>query len=201
MDTTLPPRSGHALVTFGDDALVCVGGYDGTQRFDDVWVYSHEMMMFTHLHAQGDTFVGRAGHVMIEDPTVSGSYLVALGYTSDHTLLGDVVRVTPDIDNGTVTFQNNVCDATAPRRWAMGGLIDNARLLCYGGWNDTGALGCVDIFDPLRAIWSKVTMSGAAPKNRRWAASEIVDNKLGKYGGYCLSYCETQLIDSDPGWV
>lgn len=184
------PRSGHAVARTTQGLVLC-GGYDGNTRFGDL-LLAHDDSLLGYGDAdwvtptvRGDAFPGRAGHLFAR--CADDTYLMALGYTSEHDLLGDSYRVRiashAADDEAAVVVVERLAAATKPRRWPMGGVLADGSLIAYGGWDESGPLGHVEVLDT-RMQWHTVAMAGAAPKARRWAACDIITNRLVVQGGY-----------------
>jgi hypothetical protein len=143
-------RSGHTVCRL-NDGLVCVGGYDGSVRFGDVWKFFDEgLCSRAPLRVNGAAFQGRAGHCMVQD---GGSYLVALGYASDDALLGDVLRLT--VNDEVANFELLCESGGMARRWAACGSVQGGMAI-FGGWNDTGPQQDFRLFDAIRLVCSCV---------------------------------------------
>ena len=170
------------VLTGCDDSAFLVGGYDGKTRFADAFLWTDDSFRAVNLVGGEHPFVGRAGHVMVRIGI--DSFVVALGYESDRSLLGDAVRVTLNRETLQAAL-HPLAHSGNPRRWACAGMLMNESLMCVaGGWNEKGPTMDVQLYDVLRDTWSDLTCAGPGPKPRRWAASDVIGGKLVIQGGY-----------------
>ncbi len=179
MQEYFSPRSGHTVAPCGPDHVVCVGGYDGERRLSEVWRLGCEYEQ-EQLPVRGAELVGRAGHCMAR--VGEQSYVVALGYDTEGTLLGDVLLLT--LREHEVIAEVLSAGGPMARRWASCGATPDGQLLVWGGWNDGGALRDCALFDPMRRRWSPPLALEGAPRPRRWAACDAVGGRLVVAGGY-----------------
>ena len=181
MEEGFCPRSGHTAVRLGDSVL-SVGGYDGAQRFSDVWLLDEEGTA-KRVACSGAPFRGRAGHCMVAGEK-AGESLVALGYDSGDNLLGDTMTLRVD-DKGEAGEWEMLSSGGPARRWAACGRVAKGGMLIYGGWSESGPLNDCSLFDEVRRTWSPpLKIVGELPSPRRWAACDMVGGRLIIQGGY-----------------
>ncbi len=110
------------------------------------------------------------------------SFVVALGYASDGSLLGDVMSV--KVDGDCAVWETLSTGGSMARRWASYWATRDGKLLVWGGWNESGPLADCALFDPLRRSWSPLIALAGRPRARRWAACDTMDGRLVVAGGY-----------------
>ena len=182
-----PARRGHtAIYDSINDRMIVFGGFDGANRFSDVWALSLSgTPSWIQLVPSGLAPAPRAGHSAVYDP--SGRSMFVFGGYDGVTGLSDLWRLSL---SGTLAWTQittpggapplryahaSVCDVAHNRLIVFGGVGNGLRLADVWSYNLSGATG-----------WTALAPSGTAPTARFTPAAvyDGANNRMLVFGGY-----------------
>ncbi|MDP3722303.1 MAG: kelch repeat-containing protein, partial [Candidatus Omnitrophota bacterium] len=178
-------RSVHSAVFDGATKKMYVfGGWNGTTRFNDLWVYDATANTWTQLTPTGPPS-GRSDHTAVYDATAKKMYL--FGGTTNGGSSGSLSDLWI-YDVAAITWtQLSPTGGPPGARGQHSAAFDSAtkKMYIFGGWNVT-ALNNLWVYDVAANTWTSLTPTGG-PSVGRAGPTAVYDSttkKMHVFGGY-----------------
>jgi len=170
------PRSACTFTALDDERMLLFGGYDGTQRFNDTWLYLVESGQWQKLPQTGRTPAARSGH----SAAVIGKRLFVFGGATVGKTLNDLCV----LDVSSLSWVNVHASGTPPKaRFGHRCVGIEQRFLVYGGASAFGAYDDLFALDCNTLQWHEYTTVGDRPPPVQDHSMFVLHNELYLYGG------------------
>ncbi|KAL3916327.1 MAG: hypothetical protein SGPRY_006868 [Prymnesium sp.] len=127
------PRYGHSATLVGQ-AMIVIGGQDGTEQFNDVWSVSIEPFVWSAISTDGPSPAPRSRHTAT---LVDGKILVWGGFSRKERVLGDAYTLTLSGNSGKWNPWEVSTGAMPPPRaqHTMSSHPDGQHCYIFGGYD------------------------------------------------------------------
>ncbi|PHH86003.1 hypothetical protein CDD83_10883 [Cordyceps sp. RAO-2017] len=144
-----PKARGYHTANMSGSKLIVFGGSDGTECFDDVWIYDVDMHMWKSVD------IAVTHRRLSHTATLVGSYLFVLGGHDGDEYCNDVLL----LNLVTMTWDKRKVYGKAPSgRGYHAALLHDSRLLMIGGFDGNEVFGDVMILElAVHAYYSQIS--------------------------------------------
>ena len=175
-------RSGHSLTTVGQ-SLYLFGGFTGTERLNDLYVYDIASGQWTLENGlQGLPPSPRSGHSVVV--AADGRRVFVFGGATTGKLFNDIYIL--DLKSRTWTPLLPKVTGTPPKpRYNASAVLNGNKIVLHGGASQFGGLSDVWVFDLTELLWTELKTVGESPGE---VFGQAVGNIGGNMGGNIVLY-------------
>jgi len=160
-----PARFDHVAVVSGD-AMIVMGGRDGSIIRSDMWSFDFTKSVWTEVTAStaaGGVF-GHSGSLVGDSLMVFGGY-TATGFSGGFYSCSVADGQCVDLTNSPCMASGNTPkDVGLLPRYSHGSVEYNGKYIVYGGSNVDGAYGQVFEYNPAECTWKQLPISTPLPR-------------------------------------